>query len=170
MRRGFTIVEIIIIIAVMGILLVLGIVTLSDTQVKARDSERIADVQAISNSLDVYYDSGGNEGTTTTGKYPPTSFISQGDAYILQVLRDIDESSLIAPGAADIGATMVAATNTTQTAAGVTPQPTISQYVYQALKSDNTLCTLTTEECRKFNIYYRLEANNTVQQEISRNQ
>lgn len=148
----------------MGILLILGVVNLSSTQANGRDAERRTDVETIGLQLETYYTSGtdgvGTTGTVNLNTYPSTAIIITGQpADIIKqevaILRDIDVNSLKAPGQTD-SSSLTAATNNTQTTAGVSPQPTVNQYVYQPIKNDGTLCT-GTEECRKFNLYYRLE-------------
>jgi len=57
-RRGFTIVELIITITIMGILLTLAVVNVGSTQLKARDDKRVASVQAIGSYLDGFYSNG----------------------------------------------------------------------------------------------------------------
>lgn len=170
-RRGFTIVELLIVIAVMGILLTLGVVNLRGSQTNARDSERKTDIDNIALHLNTYYQSG-NDSQPTPNKYPSTLLASSGAAYMQQVLRDIDVKSLTAPGVTDPTLTFIPATNNIQTTTGVTPQPTISQYVYQPIQSDASasLCTSDAQDCRKFNLYYRLEADNTVYMVTSKNQ
>jgi len=170
-RRGFTIVELIITITIMGILLVLGVVNLRGTQANARDDERKTDIEAIAMQLESYYTSG-NDASTTFGRYPSTSII--GNERV--TLRDIDPKSLATPGAAvDANnipiSSLVAATGGAQiqTTAGVTPQPTINTYVYQPVQADGTLCTGVLE-CRKFNLYYMFETDNTVYMVTSKNQ
>lgn len=152
-RRGFTIVELIIVITIMGILLVLGVANLRGSQANARDTERKADIESIAIHLEDFYTSG-TTGSTTFGRYVSTSIIGQESAG----LRDIDPKSLIAPGASS--SSLVAATCTGvcgQTPTTVTPTPTTTTYVYQPLQADGTLCTNGTQDCRKFNLYYRLE-------------
>lgn len=153
-RRGFSIIELIIVITIMGILLILGVVNLVSTQANGRDAERRADIETIGLQLETYYTSGtdgvGTTGTTATNNYPSTAIIGQEVA----MLHDIDTNSLKAPG--QTNSSLTAATNNTQTTVGVSPQPTVDQYVYQPIKNDGTLCT-GTNECRKFNLYYRLE-------------
>ena len=153
-RRGFSIVELIIVITIMGILLILGVVNLISTQANGRDAERKTDVETIGLQLETYYTSGtdgvGTTGTVDLNTYPSTAIIGQE----LAMLRDIDTNSLKAPG--QTNSSLTAATNNVQTTAGVSPQPTINKYVYQPIKSDGTLCT-GTYECRKFNLYYTLE-------------
>jgi len=96
--------------------------------------------------------------TTTIGTYPSTALTAT-TASMIQYLRDIDTKSITAPGITDPTLTFISATCIgvcVQTTIGVTPQPTKDQYVYQPLHSDGTLCNDTTE-CRKFNLYYKLE-------------
>jgi general secretion pathway protein G len=60
---GFTIVELLIVIVVIGILAAITIVAYNGVQVKARDSVRIAKVKSISKAIDLYY--------VDNGRYPP---------------------------------------------------------------------------------------------------
>ncbi|MBI2592113.1 prepilin-type N-terminal cleavage/methylation domain-containing protein [Candidatus Saccharibacteria bacterium] len=60
--RGFTIVELLIVIVVIGILAGLVIVTYGGIQSKARDDERKTDVKALQSQLEVYQ--------AQNGKYP----------------------------------------------------------------------------------------------------
>lgn len=166
--RGFTIVEIIITVTIMGILLTLGVFSWNSAQINARDDERIADIEALQLGLESFYRSG-TDGSTSFGRYANTNMVAS-VANIKLVLRDADSKSFTAPGISDPLQTLIAATNAHQTTTGVTPQPTISQYVYQPIKSDGTLCTIGDVDCRKYNLYYRLEADNTVYKVTSKNQ
>lgn len=169
-RRGFTVVELIIVITIMGILLVLGVVNLRGSQISARDAERKADVEAIALHLESFY-TNGRDGSTTLGRYPSTGLVTSPAATSIQTnLRDIDLKSVMAPGITDPANTLIIATNTTQTTAGILPQPTIDQYIYQPLKQDGTLCTSGAQMCQKYNLYYRLETDNTVYMVTSKNQ
>lgn len=165
--RGFTVVELIITITVMGILLTLGVVSLNATQVNGRDAERKGDIEAIQANLETFYRTG-SDSSTSLGRYPSTVVTNIASTHTL--LRDVDDRSLMAPNATSPTASFVPATNATQTTAGVAPQPTINQYVYQPLQGNGTLCTLETQECRKYNLYYRLESDNTVYKVTSKNQ
>lgn len=68
-RRGFTIVELLIIIVVIAILAAITVVAYNGVQQRGRDSERTADVQAIVKALELYYVDNGNypagSGSTT---------------------------------------------------------------------------------------------------------
>jgi prepilin-type N-terminal cleavage/methylation domain-containing protein len=166
--RGFTIVEVIVTITIMGILLTLAVVGVGATQMNARDNERRADVEAIATHLESFFKTG-TDGSTNYNRYPNANLITS-TANIETALRDIDLESVMAPGIDDPMQTMVIATNTAQTVAGVLPQPTKDQYVYQPMKSDGTLCLTGDIDCRKFNLYYRLEGDNTVYMVTSKNQ
>jgi prepilin-type N-terminal cleavage/methylation domain-containing protein len=159
---GFTLVELLIVIVIMGILLVLGVVNLRGTQANARDSERTGDTQTIATSLEAFYPQGNT--FVVAGEYPSTALVASPTTYLV----DINTNALIAPS--QTTQSLVAATNATQTTTGVTPQPTISQYVYQPIASDGTLCTTDAQGCRKFNLYYRTEIDNVVHQIVSRHQ
>ncbi len=172
-RRGFTVVEMIITVTIMGILLLLAVVNVNTSQVKARDDERKADVAAIAANLEAFFNTG-TDGTTSFGRYP-SSALADSESSIKTALRDADMKSFLAPGETEVALSFVASTNTgtspsIQTTAGVLPQPTISQYVYQPIKTDGSICAPGNTDCRKFNIFYRLESDNTVYKITSKNQ
>lgn len=54
-RRGFTLIELMVVVAIIGILMAAGIVVFSDAQKAARDAKRRADVDAIAKALEQYY-------------------------------------------------------------------------------------------------------------------
>jgi len=170
MRRGFTVVELVITITIMAILLTLGVVNMRSSQANSRDAERKADVETIAMHLETYYSSG-TDGQSPTYEYPSTELTSKGSPYMTQVLRDINLESLKAPGIDDPAITFISATNGVQSISGVLPQPNTDQYLYQPISSAGALCQAsTTEECRKFNLYYRTEVDNVVHMITSKNQ
>ncbi len=185
--RGFTIIELLIVMAVMAILLVIGVVDVSSSQVHARDNERKADVETLATALETFYD--GASGTQGQYRYPSTCMIQLLHAGIYTTLPDIDQSALISPSNTDgpddtsctdtnppaqsgVVISVVAATNTTQTTSGVTPQPSgINDiYVYQPLAADGSLCVSGSTECVKYNIYYYQESDSSVHMVTSRHQ
>lgn len=165
--RGFTVVEIIITVTVMGILLLLAVVNVNSSQANARDDQRKADTQSIAIALESYYLIRPNAASATS-RYPSTNQITSESA-ILSIMPDVVISSFIAPGATTVAESFIPATNTNQTVGGVLPQPTTSQYVYQPLNATGGLCNLTATVCRKFNIFYRLETDSVVYRLESRN-
>jgi prepilin-type N-terminal cleavage/methylation domain-containing protein len=170
-KKGFTLIELIIVIAIMGIMLVIGVVNLRASQTVANDKEREADVSNFAIALEDYYKFG--SGNTTTFEYPATVQFTNGtsvtSAAVSSILPDLDQNNLLAPGVTDIANTLTLATNNVATTAGVLPQPTINQYVYQPLDKTGALCTLAATNCTKFYLYYKLEADGLVYSKASRN-
>ncbi len=169
MQRGFTVVELVITITIMGILLTLAVVNLAASQANGRDSERKSDIESIKAHLEAFY-STGTSTSTILDRYPSTVISAGDEAVIRNTLRDIDLDLLIAPNSTSVASTFISATNTVQSATGVLPQPSTSQYVYQPLQLDGSLCTTELQKCSKYNLYYFLEADNTVYMTTSKNQ
>jgi len=59
-RSGFTMIELLIVIVIMGILSAIGLGTFTSSQMKARDSKRKSDLRTIGDALEVYYNDYGN--------------------------------------------------------------------------------------------------------------
>jgi prepilin-type N-terminal cleavage/methylation domain-containing protein len=166
--RGFTIPELIIVIAVMAILLVLGVVNLRSSQANGRDTERKMDIETIAGYLENHYKTGSSL-SDKKGVYPPT--VAMTADKLTSTLRNVDEKVFTSPGVANMADSFKTATNNNQTTTGVRPELTTpSLYVYQPLKADGTLCTLATDDCVKFNLYYRLETDGNIYKLTSKNQ
>jgi prepilin-type N-terminal cleavage/methylation domain-containing protein len=58
-KKGFTLIELMVVIAIIGILASIIMVSLSSAQSKGRDTKRIADVRTIQLSLEEYYNDNG---------------------------------------------------------------------------------------------------------------
>lgn len=59
-KNGFTMIELLIVIVIMGILSAIGLGTFTSSQLKARDSKRKTDLRSISDALEVYYNDFGS--------------------------------------------------------------------------------------------------------------
>ncbi|GEM_PF-357962 len=58
-KRGFTLIEILVVIAIIGILSSVVLASLAVSRAKARDARRIADLEEVKKALELYYDSNG---------------------------------------------------------------------------------------------------------------
>ena len=68
-NKGFTLIEMLVVIAVIGLLAALILVGLSSFRTRGRDTRRIADVKEVQNGLELYY--------MKNGSYPT---VGEGDA------------------------------------------------------------------------------------------
>src|SRR5574342_865302 len=73
LQKGFTLVELLIVIVVIGILATLVIVTFTGIQQKARDNQRTTDVNAIYSHLQAYY--------AQNGSYPTLAMLTDGAGF-----------------------------------------------------------------------------------------
>jgi len=168
-QRGFTLVEVLVTVAIMVILLTLAVVNISSTQVSQRDSERAAEITAIANNLETFYKTGVNT-STVLGRYPSTALLASGATSIKAFFPYIDMETVTAPDAASVAASFIPATNSVESTSGVSPQPTVTQYVYQPIQTDGSLCTAETQDCRRFALFYRTEVGDTVIKVSSKHQ
>ncbi len=65
-QQGFTLVELLVVVTIIGVLSVVGITIFTGAQGKARDSRRKADIDSISKAIEVHFDQ-------TAGGYLPGS-------------------------------------------------------------------------------------------------
>jgi type II secretion system protein G len=62
---GFTLVELLVVITILGVLATIGLVAFASAQMRGRDSQRKSDLKQLSNALEVF--------SSDYGKYPPGS-------------------------------------------------------------------------------------------------
>ena len=68
MKKGFTLIEVLITVTILAILAMIGLATYAQSQRTARDGKRKADLQAIRSALEMYKADQGNY--PATGDYP----------------------------------------------------------------------------------------------------
>ena len=57
MKGGFTLVELLVVIAIIALLSTLSVVALNSARTKARDARRLSDIRQIRTALEMYFDS-----------------------------------------------------------------------------------------------------------------
>lgn len=142
-QKGFTIVELLIVIVIIGILAALVLNTFADSQKRARDTQRTTDVSALATQLEVYYND--------HGAYPTFGQIDNPDlSEAKTAFPGLDEGALDAPSNSD----KFDLVNTNLTAND------ISHYSYQPVNTDGTACT-TNDGCAKFTLTWNKESLKT---------
>ena len=99
-HQGFTIVELLIVIVVIGILALLVITTYSGIQSKARNSQRQTDVASIQTQLEAFY--------SQNGYYPSLANMNS-DSWRQTNMKSLDDESLIDPSNTTASKTLLAA-------------------------------------------------------------
>ncbi len=143
-QKGFTIVELLIVIVVIGILAALVVTTYSGIQAKARDSKRQADVKAIQTQLEAFY--------ASNNYYPATADINS------TTWRSTNMKSLSVDSIKDPSGTVA------EFVAGV-PDATTKQYRYAPLNASGAACTATgptNTDCVSYTLSSWLESPKTV--------
>jgi general secretion pathway protein G len=141
-QSGFTIVELLIVIVVIGILAGLVLNTMNGVQKKGRDTERKTDINALASQLEVYY--------ASNNKYPALTQLQDTTAggFVETSLKGLDKEALRDP----------------KGAAGQTPAATSSstQYGYAPVDSGGGACDASgTDDCTDFTLTATLEEGGT---------
>jgi prepilin-type N-terminal cleavage/methylation domain-containing protein len=87
-QKGFTIVELLIVIVIIGILAALVLNTFAGIQAKGRDTDRQNDIKAVQGQLEAYY--------AQSGKYPKLADLST-NSWVQTNMKGIDLNALVAP-------------------------------------------------------------------------
>jgi general secretion pathway protein G len=125
---GFTIVELLIVIVVIGILATLVIVTFTGIQQRARNTKRQTDINAIASHVEAYF--------ADNGKYPTLANMND-SAFQSASLKGLDPAALKDPKGA--AATLVAS-------------PAADAYAYQVTDDNGNSCDNTTTDCTKYTL------------------
>src|SRR6056297_1325722 len=54
-KKGFTLIELMVVVAIMGLLAALAVISLNNARQRARDARRISDVKQVQTALELYY-------------------------------------------------------------------------------------------------------------------
>jgi prepilin-type N-terminal cleavage/methylation domain-containing protein len=136
-NKGFTIVELLIVIVVIGILALLVITTYSGIQAKARNSKRQTDVQSIQTQLEAFF--------SQNGYYPNLGDMND-STWLNTNMKSLDQNALIDPSNPTNSKTLA-------------DTPTDKQYSYQVTKSDGSSCEGTGNDtsCAKYTLTAKYE-------------
>lgn len=134
-QSGFTIVELLIVIVVIGILAALVVTTFSGIQRKARNTERETDIKAVHGQLEAYY--------AQNNSYPALAQV-QDATWRGTNLKGLDAEALKDPKAAS---------------GQDTPSATGSgtQYKYAPVSATDGACTTAANDCTKYELTATLE-------------
>jgi len=131
-NRGFTIVELLIVIVVIGILALLVITTYSGIQAKARNAKRQTDIQAIQTQLEAFF--------SENGYYPSLANMNS-STWLSTNMKSLDQNALIDPSNSDHSKTLA-------------DTATAKQYAYHVTTSDDKTCGATdpATDCAKYTL------------------
>lgn len=151
---GFTVIELVVVIVVIGVLLTISVVTPLNLMVTARDTERADDIASIARVLEQDY----REQTVGAPAYPPMDEFVSDSATQTGTATGASAAAYEAPGAT--ASSLVPATQKSATdplGSGTVP---LNEYVYQALQDNGNLCKTVGQTCVSYRLFYCQESSN----------
>ena len=132
--QGFTIVELLIVIVVIGILALLVITTYSGIQAKARNAKRQNDIQALQVQLEAFFQQNG---------YYPSRTDMNSASWLTANMKSLDTNALIDPSS----------TCNPATTGCLVASPVAKSYSYAVFQSDGaTACETTDTTCAVYTL------------------
>lgn len=182
-QRGFSVVEVIITIVVLGILLLLAVTTFSSSQIASRDNARQQSAESIARGLEQYYRSGNPTLSIPAGRYPSLAELNHARGQSVSSITPNQVSggyiSTWLNGTSNTAAGQIRPitdyTSSVDTTSGFTSTFGLDVYAYEPLRyNPNTpaweTCTAVTDACLRFNLYYRAEVDNSIKTVRSQHQ
>jgi len=140
--KGFTIVELLIVIVIIAILATLVIVTFTGIQAKARDSQRQTDINAVDSHLEAFY--------AENGYYPTYTDLSTA-SWVSTNMKGLDAQALVDPSG-----------NGIQTLSATDGVPTNHGYGYFVSGCTANEASSSTNQCTSFTLNASLEGSSTM--------
>jgi len=81
--RGFTLIELLVVIAIIGLLVGMVVISVRDVKAKARDAERVSDMNSINTVLGLYHNDYNLYPSVAQGIPPEGIYITGNDAFSL---------------------------------------------------------------------------------------
>jgi prepilin-type N-terminal cleavage/methylation domain-containing protein len=128
--KGFTIVELLIVIVVIGILALLVITTYSGIQAKARNAKRESDIKALQTQIEAFFSQNG---------YYPSNTDMNSQAWLATNMKSLDQEALIDPSSATNSKTLATA-------------PAAKVYSYAVTDSNGNSCEAQDTNCAKYTL------------------
>ena len=128
--QGFTIVELLIVIVVIGILALLVITTYGGIQAKARNAKRSSDVKSLQTQIEAFF--------SQNGYYPSLTDMND-STWLGTNMKSLDQNALIDPSSATQSKTMVTA-------------PAAKSYAYAVTYSSGNSCETDDTTCAKYTL------------------
>lgn len=152
-NRGFTIIELLVVVAVIGILATITLIGFNRYQANTRDTERSSQATIITEALERYYDK--------NGEYPSCSTMTNptGTNVINNALTGTDPKVLVTPQAA------TNKTNSIDICTTLTAGSTTDSFAY--VGDGSSVCS-TGNACLSYTFQYKEEATNTIKSIKSR--
>ncbi len=136
-QKGFTIIELLIVIVVIGILATITAVALGGANARARDAKRESDVKSLQTAIEAYYTIEGSS------NYPSEADMNDA-AFRTANFQGLDESVYEDPNAAD---------------GTLATTPTADQYAYEATPAG---CDNVTTTCDGYTLTVTLEEGDVI--------
>lgn len=154
-NQGFTIVELLIVIVVIGILALLVITTYSGIQQKARNSKRQSDLASVQTQLEAYYQNNGyypslgdlNTGTSATS--------NANSSWAATNMKSLDQNALVDPSNPDQSRNLKGT-------------PTAKFYSYEVKDSSGNSCESDDTTCAQYTLTAKFEGQVNGQTQVQK--
>ncbi len=138
-NQGFTIVELLIVIVVIGILALLVITTYSGIQAKARNSKRQTDIQSVQTQLEAFFSQNGYYPSLTNLNTGTSLTTSASSSWATTNMKSLDQTALTDPS------NPVQSKQLKDTAQA-------KWYSYEVSNSSDTSCEADSTTCAKYTL------------------